>query len=88
MYGGSGGTTGLGFGSNKAEVNRIPSLDVGEQSSTNTGYSINNGVTQTKQTVLSLVTANNLNVNVQGNTNLKGSLLASGNYDENGNFVA
>lgn len=78
---------GLGFGSAGAAVNRTPSLDVGKVSSVNGGFSVNNGVTQTKQTVLSSVTANNLNVNVGENTNLKGSLLASGNYDENGNFV-
>jgi filamentous hemagglutinin len=77
---------GLGFGSAGA-ANRTPSLDVGKVSSINGGFSVNNGVTQTKQTVLSSVTANNLNVNVGANTNLKGSLLASGNYDENGNFV-
>jgi filamentous hemagglutinin len=77
---------GLGFGSAVA-ANRTPSLDVGKVSSINGGFSVNNGVTQTKQTVLSSVTANNLNVNVGANTNLKGSLLASGNYDENGNFV-
>ena len=79
--------TGLGFGSAGAAANRTPSLDVGKVSSVNGGFSVNNGVTQTKQTVLSSVTANNLNVNVGENTNLKGSLLASGNYDENGNFV-
>ncbi len=78
---------GLGFGSAGAAANRTPSLDVGKVSSVNGGFSVNNGVTQTKQTVLSSVTANNLNVNVGENTNLKGSLLASGNYNENENFV-
>ncbi len=84
---GSNVNAGLGFGSAGAAANRTPSLDVGKVSSVNGGFSVNNGVTQTKQTVLSSLTANNLNVNVGENTNLKGSLLASGNYNENENFV-
>ncbi|RBQ30639.1 hypothetical protein CRU92_11500 [Arcobacter sp. FW59] len=47
---------------------------------------MNNGVTQNKQTVLSSITGDKVNVNVGNNTHLKGSLLASGNYDENGIF--
>uniref|UniRef100_UPI001D012C5D hemagglutinin repeat-containing protein n=1 Tax=Aliarcobacter butzleri TaxID=28197 RepID=UPI001D012C5D len=78
---------GIGFGSAGAKANRTPSLDVGKQSSTNAGFSVNNGVTQNKQTVLSSITGDKVNVNVGNNTHLKGSLLASGNYDENGNFV-
>ncbi|MFW2552397.1 hemagglutinin repeat-containing protein [Aliarcobacter butzleri] len=77
---------GIGFGSAGAKANRTPSLDVGKQSSTNAGFSVNNGVTQNKQTVLSSITGDKVNVNVGNNTHLKGSLLASGNYDENGIF--
>ncbi|MDN5100126.1 hemagglutinin repeat-containing protein [Aliarcobacter butzleri] len=77
---------GIGFGSAGAVANRTPSLDVGKQSSTNAGFSVNNGVTQNKQTVLSSITGDKVNVNVGNNTHLKGSLLASGNYDENGVF--
>ncbi len=78
---------GIGFGSAGAPSNRIPSLDVGKHSSTNAGMSVNNGTTLNKQTVLSSITGNEVNVNVGNNTHLKGALLASGNYDENGNFV-
>lgn len=77
---------GIGFGSAGKEGHRTPSLDVGKQSSTNAGFSVNNGVTQNKQTVLSSITGDKVNVNVGNNTHLKGSLLASGNYDENGVF--
>jgi filamentous hemagglutinin len=77
---------GIGFGSAGANSNRSPSLDVGKQSSSNAGFSVNNGSTLNKQTVLSSITANNLNVAVIGNTNLKGSLIASGEFDNNGNF--
>jgi hypothetical protein len=78
---------GIGFGSAGASANRTPSLDVGKQSSTNAGFSVNNGTILNKQTVLSSITGDKVNVNVGNNTHLKGALLASGNYDENGNFV-
>jgi filamentous hemagglutinin len=78
---------GFGFGSSGAQQNRSPSLDVGKHSSTNAGFSVNNGTTINKQTVLSSIIGNKVNVNVGNNTHLKGALLASGNYDENGNFV-
>ncbi|ABV67203.1 hypothetical protein Abu_0943 [Aliarcobacter butzleri RM4018] len=78
---------GIGFGSGGKEGHRTPSLDVGKQSSTNAGFSVNNGVTQNKQTVLSSITGDKVNVNVGNNTHLKGSVIASGDYDKNGNFV-
>jgi len=40
-----------------------------------------------KQTVLSSITAKELNIEVGSNTDLKGSLIAAGYYDENGNFI-
>ena len=44
---------------------------------TNAGFSMNNGVSQSKQTVLSSITGDNVNINVDGNTHLKGSVIAS-----------
>lgn len=41
----------------------------------------------TKQTILSLITANSVNINTNNNTNLKGSLIAAGYYDKDGNFI-
>jgi filamentous hemagglutinin len=45
------------------------------------------GTYQQKQTVLSSITGNNVDIYVGGNTNLKGSLIAAGSFDENGNFI-
>ncbi|MBY0540555.1 MAG: hemagglutinin repeat-containing protein, partial [Campylobacterales bacterium] len=59
----------------------------GSSSSVNGGFSMSNGVTQNKQTVLSSITGDKVNVNVGNNTHLKGSLLASGNFTEDGNFI-
>lgn len=78
---------GFGFGSAGAAANRSPSLDVGKHSSTNAGFSVNNGTTLNKQTVLSSITGNEVNVNVGNNTHLKGSLLASGEFQSDGSFI-
>ncbi|WP_169753164.1 hemagglutinin repeat-containing protein, partial [Campylobacter mucosalis] len=43
--------------------------------------------TITKQTILSSITANNININTKNNTHLKGSMIAAGSFDENGNFI-
>lgn len=43
--------------------------------------------TTVKQTVLSSITAKELDIDVGSNTDLKGSLIAAGYYDENGNFI-
>jgi filamentous hemagglutinin len=67
---------GIGFGSAGAPAKRTPSLDVGKQSSTNAGFSVNNGTTLNKQTVLSSITGNEVNVNVGNNTHLKGALIS------------
>jgi len=53
----------------------------------NIGGGVNSGSTTSKQVVLTSITANNADITVGGNTNLKGSLIAAGYYDENGNFV-
>jgi filamentous hemagglutinin len=78
---------GIGFGSAGAPAKRTPSLDVGKQSSTNAGFSVNNGTTLNKQTVLSSITGNEVNVNVGNNTHLKGALISAGNFTEDGSFV-
>ena len=76
-------TTGLFDKNHFVDINTI------DKSSTNANFSRSRSNTITKQTILSSITANNLNVEVGKNTHLKGSLLASANYetttDENGN---
>ncbi|MDR0407406.1 MAG: hemagglutinin repeat-containing protein, partial [Campylobacteraceae bacterium] len=54
---------------------------------TNANINTNQGNYQEKQVILSSITGNTVNLNVEGNTNLKGSLIAAGNFDESGNFV-
>ena len=49
--------------------------------------SVNNGTTINKQTVLSSIIGNKVNVNVGNNTHLKGSLLASGEFQSDGSFI-
>ncbi|MBF0983986.1 MAG: hypothetical protein HXK63_02405, partial [Campylobacter sp.] len=56
-------------------------------SSINANYSRSKSSTTVKQTVLSSITAKELNIEVGANTDLKGSLIAAGYYDENGNFI-
>ncbi|RXI36862.1 hypothetical protein CRU99_13165 [Malaciobacter mytili] len=65
-----------GFGTNNGSITSV-----------NGSYGANTGRTKVKQTVLTSVTGDKVNVNVGNNTNLKGSLLASGKFDENGNFI-
>ncbi|WP_164698858.1 hypothetical protein, partial [Aliarcobacter skirrowii] len=55
---------GIGFGSGGKEGHRVPSIDIGDVSSVNSGISMNNGVSQSKQTVLSSITGNEININV------------------------
>jgi filamentous hemagglutinin len=47
----------------------------------------NSGTYQQKQTVLSSITGNSVDIYVGSNTNMKGSLIAAGGFDENGNFI-
>ena len=56
-------------------------------SSANANYSNSKSNSIIKQTNLSSITANNLNINVKGNTHLKGSMIAAGEYDNDGNFI-
>ena len=78
---------GVGFGSAGAASNRTPSADIGKQSSTNAGFSVNNGSTMNKETVLSSITGNKVNVNVENNTHIKGALLSSGEFQDDGSFI-
>ncbi|MBQ7271385.1 MAG: hemagglutinin repeat-containing protein, partial [Campylobacter sp.] len=55
-------------------------------SSANANYSNSKSNSIIKQTNLSSITANEVNINAKGNTHLKGSMIAAGSYDENGKF--
>ena len=55
-------------------------------STTLNAYAINSN-SIIKQTNLSSITANNLNINTKANTHLKGSMIAAGEYDADGNFI-
>ena len=61
----------------------------GDRSLSSVGASISksNSNTKIKQTNLSSITANELNVEVGKNTHLKGSLLAAGEYDKDNAFI-
>ena len=61
----------------------------GDSSLSSVGASISksNSNTKIKQTNLSSITANELNVEVAKNTHLKGSLLAAGEYDKDNTFI-
>gem|GEM_PF-2209840 len=59
----------------------------GGSGSFNAGVSNSNAITTNKQTVLSSIIASKVDVNVKNNTHLKSSLLASGEYDNNKNFI-
>ncbi|MGG7074646.1 hemagglutinin repeat-containing protein, partial [Campylobacter sp. 9BO] len=90
---------GIGFSSlSKAQSNNINPSSMFDKNhlidtSTIKASSINSNLnhtrqnTITKQTILSSITANNLNINTKNNTHLKGSLIAAGSFDENGNFI-
>ena len=67
--------------------NNIVRYSNSKLSSINANYSRSKSSTMVKQTVLSSITAKELNIEVGANTDLKGSLIAAGYYDENGNFI-
>ncbi|MGB2553052.1 hemagglutinin repeat-containing protein [Campylobacter sp. MOP51] len=89
----------IGFGGQtKAQSNNTPAngpLDTNHFTNTssiktsnlNSNLAQNRSNAITKQTVLSSITANKLNINAKNNTHLKGSLIAAGEYDDNGNFI-
>ena len=59
----------------------------GEVSGGNASYCVNQGRTKTKQTVLSTLTGNTVDINVGNNTHIKGSLIAAGLFDKNNTFA-
>jgi len=69
------------------KANNIVSYSNSKLSSINANYSRSKSSTMVKQTVLSSITAKELNIEVGSNTDLKGSLIAAGYYDESGNFI-
>ncbi|WP_298833274.1 hypothetical protein [uncultured Campylobacter sp.] len=69
------------------KANNIVSYSNSKLSSINANYSRSKSSTTVKQTVLSSITAKELNIEVGSNTDLKGSLIAAGYYDEDGNFI-
>ncbi|WP_229933716.1 hemagglutinin repeat-containing protein, partial [Campylobacter majalis] len=71
----------------KAISNNLVSYENAKLSSINSNFTQDKQNTITKQTILSSITANNLNINTKNNTHLKGSMIAAGSFDENGNFI-
>ena len=69
------------------KANNLVSYKGSKLSSINANYSRSKSSTMVKQTVLSSITAKELNIEVGSNTDLKGSLIAAGYYDESGNFI-
>ena len=69
------------------KANNLVSYKGSKLSSINANYSRSKSSTMVKQTVLSSITAKELDIEVGANTDLKGSLIAAGYYDENGNFI-
>ena len=67
--------------------NNMVSYSNSKLSSINANYFRSKSSTMVKQTVLSSITAKELNIEVGANTDLKGSLIAAGYYDESGNFI-
>ena len=72
---------------NEFDKNHFVDTSSVKTSSTNANFSRSRSNTITKQTILSSITANNLNVEVGNNTHLKGSLLAAGEYDKDNTFI-
>ncbi|WP_149718453.1 hemagglutinin repeat-containing protein [Campylobacter concisus] len=78
---------GIGFSSDKSPNSSFANPSSTKATSTNANFSRSRSNTITKQTVLSSITANELNVEVGNNTHLKGSLLAAGEYDKDNTFI-
>ena len=97
-YNSKSSSIGAGIGISGTKTNSDPDnpYDIGNNivrysnsklSSINANYSRSKSSTMVKQTVLSSITAKQLNIEVGANTDLKGSLIAAGYYDESGNFI-
>ena len=78
---------GIGFSSDKSPNSSFANPSSTKATSTNANFSRSRSNTITKQTILSSITANSLNVEVGKNTHLKGSLLAAGEYDKDNTFI-
>ena len=78
---------GIGFSSDKSPNSSFANPSSTKATSTNANFSRSRSNTITKQTILSSITANELNVEVGKNTHLKGSLLAAGEYDKDNTFI-
>ena len=78
---------GIGFSSDKSPNSSFANPSSTKATSTNANFSRSSSNTITKQTILSSITANELNVEVGKNTHLKGSLLAAGEYDKDNTFI-
>ena len=78
---------GIGFSSDKSPNSSFANPSSTKATSTNSNFSRSSSNTITKQTILSSITANELNVEVGKNTHLKGSLLAAGEYDKDNTFI-
>ena len=78
---------GAGIGFNQGKNSYHFADGTANLSSANANYSNSKSNSIIKQTNLSSITANNLNINVKGNTHLKGSLIAAGEFDNDGNFI-
>lgn len=63
------------------------STNGGDVTGTNGSVGASNGRSTSKQTVLTSVTGETVNVNVAQNTHLEGALISAGTVDENGNFI-
>ena len=78
---------GIGFSADKSPNSSFANPSSTKTTSSNANFSRSRSNTITKQTVLSSITANELNVEVGKNTHLKGSLLAAGEYDKDNTFI-
>ena len=78
---------GIGFSSDKSPNSSFANPSSTKATSTNANFSRSRSNTITKQTILSSITANELNVEVGKNTHLKGSLLAAGEHDKDNTFI-
>ncbi len=78
---------GIGFSADKSPNSSFADPSSTKTTSSNANFSRSRSNTITKQTVLSSITANELNVEVGKNTHLKGSLLAAGEYDKDNTFI-
>lgn len=69
------------------DKNHLVDTSTIKASSTNANFNQTKNNYLHKQTILSLITGNSVNINTNNNTHLKGSLIAAGFYDKDGNFI-